>query len=92
VRRARRRAALPLDDPAAAVVQRIFAEFAVGRGLYAIAESLTRDGIPSPSAHDPDRSRHRSGIAWSKSAIRAILKNPRYKSGTGSGKTKSLST
>ena len=61
----------------ATVVQRIFAEFIAGRGLFAIAEGLTRDGIPSPSAHDRERNSHRSGIAWSKSAIRAILNNPR---------------
>src|SRR5262249_8316901 len=34
-------------DPAAApVVERIFAEYLAGRGIYAIAEGLTRDGIP----------------------------------------------
>ncbi len=70
--------ALAIDDPAAAVVRRIFDEFAAGRGLYAIAERLTADGIPSPSAHDPARNPHRCGIAWSKSAIRAIVTNPRY--------------
>jgi Recombinase len=43
-----------------------------------IAEGLTRDGIPSPSAHDPERNEHRSGIAWNKFAVRAILINPRY--------------
>lgn len=59
-------------------MRRIVTEFLAGRGLYAIAEGLTADGIPSPSAYDPDRNRHRSGIAWSKSAIRAILTNPRY--------------
>jgi Recombinase len=47
-------------------------------GIYAIAEGLTRDGIPCPSAHDPGRNRHRCGIAWPKSAVRAILTNPRY--------------
>jgi site-specific DNA recombinase len=47
-------------------------------GIFAIAEGLTRDGIPSPSAHDPARNTHRTGIAWSKSAVRAILTNPRY--------------
>ncbi len=68
------------DPVAAPVVQRIFDEFLAGRGLYAIAEGLTRDGILSPSAHDPDRNRHRqaSGGAWSKVAVRAILQNPRY--------------
>jgi site-specific DNA recombinase len=66
-------------DPAAApVILRIFTEYLSGRGIYAIAEGLTRDDIACPSAHDPDRNRHRSGLAWSKPAIRAILTNPRY--------------
>jgi site-specific DNA recombinase len=69
---------LELDDFAAPVVARIFAEFLDDHGLYAIAEGLTRDGIPSPSAYDRARNSHRSGIAWSKSAVRAILTNPRY--------------
>jgi hypothetical protein len=67
---------LDLDPYAAPVVRRIFAEFIAGPGFYAIAEGLTRDGIPSPSAHDPDRNRHRCGIAWKKFAVRAILINP----------------
>jgi site-specific DNA recombinase len=68
------------DPIAAPVVQRIFAEFLAGRGLYVIAEGLTGDGILSPSAHDPARNRHRasSGGAWSKAAVRSILQNPRY--------------
>jgi hypothetical protein len=49
------------DPVAVPVVQRIFAEFVGGRGLYAIAEGLTRDGIASPSAHDPAPNRHRQG-------------------------------
>jgi site-specific DNA recombinase len=69
---------LDLDPETAYVVRRIFAEFIEGRGIFAIAEALTRDGIPSPSAHDPARNTHRNGIAWSKSAVRAILTNPRY--------------
>jgi hypothetical protein len=31
------------------VVRRISAEYLDGRGLFAIAEGLTRDQIPSPS-------------------------------------------
>lgn len=69
---------LDLDPEAVPVVKRIFAEFTAGRGFYAIAEGLTRDGIPSPSAHNPERNRHRSGLAWNKFAVRAILANPRY--------------
>lgn len=71
---------LEIDPVAAPVVQRIFAEYVAGHGLYSIAERLTADGIPSPSGHDPARNRHRAGTkgAWSKSAVRAILRNPRY--------------
>ncbi len=69
---------LAIDEPAAIVVARIFAELLAGFVIFAIAERLTRDGIPCPSAHDRARNRHRCGLAWSKSAVRAILANPRY--------------
>ncbi len=49
-----------------------------GRGYLAIAERLTAEGIATPSGHDRDRNRHRHDLAWGKSAIRAILTNPRY--------------
>lgn len=66
-------------DPATApVVARIFEEYVGGKGLYAIAEGLTRDGVPSPSAYDRRRNGHRPGHTWGKSAVRAILLNPRY--------------
>ena len=70
--------ALEIDDSAAGVVERIYGLFLDGHGLLAIAEHLTRHGIPCPSAHDPRRNSHRCGIAWSKGAVRAILTNPRY--------------
>jgi site-specific DNA recombinase len=66
------------DPDTSHAVGRIFAEFIGGAGIYAIAEGLTREGILSPSGHDPSRNRHRIGVAWSKSAVRAILLNPRY--------------
>ena len=66
------------DPIAAPIVRRIFAEYLSGKGFYAIAEGLTRDGLPSPSSHDVARNRHRDGRAWAKSAVRAILMNPRY--------------
>jgi site-specific DNA recombinase len=69
---------LAIDESAAEVVRRIFRDFVAGRGIFAIAELLTAGDIPSPSAHDPDRNPHRCGLAWSKSAVRAILLNPRY--------------
>lgn len=69
---------LEVDPPAAAVVRRIFHEFLLGKGYLAIAEGLTRDGIPCPSAHDKARNPHRDGRAWSTGAVRTILINPRY--------------
>lgn len=69
---------LAIDELPAEVVGRIFGLFIAGHGIYAIAERLTAEGIPSPPAHDPGRNRHRCGIAWNKYAVRAILANPRY--------------
>jgi hypothetical protein len=66
------------DPVTAPVVQRIFHEYRMGIGIYALAQHLTSEGIPSPSAYDPDRNKHRCGLAWSKSAVRTILRNPRY--------------
>jgi DNA invertase Pin-like site-specific DNA recombinase len=84
-------------DPATApVVKRLFALFLEGYGYLAIAELLTSEAIPSPSGYDPDRNPHRDGRAWSKSAVRAILTNPRYtpatRSGTNNAATRSSST
>ena len=73
---------LEIDPYAAEVVRRIFDEYlgrtGTAKGIFAIAEGLTADGILSPSAYDQARNRHRCGVAWSKSVIRAILINPRY--------------
>ena len=66
------------DPVTAPVVARIFEEYLEGRGYYAIAERLTADAVPSPSGYDPARNPHRHGLAWGKSAVRAILGNPRY--------------
>lgn len=60
------------------VVKWIFAQFIGGRGIFDIAEELTREGVPSPSAADPTRNQHRVQVAWSKSAVRVIITNPRY--------------
>ena len=66
------------DTETAPIVRRIFDEYLSGYGYMAIAERLTRDGIASPSGHDRNRNPHRHGLAWGKSAVRAILTNPRY--------------
>ena len=61
-------------------MERIFTEYIAGAGIGTIAEGLNRDGVPSPSGHDPARNRHRASAngAWGKSAVRAILGNPKY--------------
>lgn len=66
------------DPITAPIVVRIFEVYVSGKGLLAIAEGLTRDGVPSPSAYDRARNPHRNGMGWSKTAVRAILMNPRY--------------
>ncbi|MET8329714.1 recombinase family protein [Streptomyces sp. NPDC005181] len=66
------------DPVTAPIVVRIFTEYLSGLGIFAIAEGLTRDGILSPSAYDRTRNPHRDTRAWSKSAVRAVLTNPRY--------------
>ncbi|QGK72255.1 recombinase family protein [Allosaccharopolyspora coralli] len=69
---------LELDPETAPVVERIFHEYLRGTGVFAIAQQLTAEGTPSPAARDRQRNPHRCGIAWSKSAVRTILTNPRY--------------
>ncbi|GIJ29107.1 putative recombinase [Micromonospora qiuiae] len=66
------------DAETAPIVRRIFEEFLAGYGIFAIAEGLTGNHVPCPSAHDRARNPHRSGVAWSKSAVGVILTNPRY--------------
>jgi DNA invertase Pin-like site-specific DNA recombinase len=64
----------------APIVGRIFDAFLAGTGIHAIARALTEEGVPSPSAHDPERNRHRiaNESDWQPTAVRAILDNPRY--------------
>ena len=74
----RRLRALAIDESAATIVRRIFAEYLAGYSLGAIAARLNADDVPCPSAHDPQRNPHRSGTGWMKSSVRTILQNPRY--------------
>ncbi len=69
---------LQADPVTAPVVQRIFTEYLSSIGIFAIAQRLTAEDIACPSAYDRKRNQHRSGAAWSKSAVRTILTNPRY--------------
>ncbi len=66
------------DDDTAPVVRRIFELYVAGSGLRSIAQTLTDDGVLSPSAHDPHRNPHRDPRGWAFSAVRAILANETY--------------
>ena len=54
-------------------VLRIFSAYAAGSGLRTIAHQLNAEHIPSP------RAGKRGTGSWAPSAIRAILRNPRYR-------------
>ncbi|HEX5407988.1 MAG TPA: recombinase family protein [Pseudonocardiaceae bacterium] len=69
---------LMIDEAAAEVVRRIFTEYLAGFGDRAIANGLNRDGIPCPSAHNPEQNRNRQADGWQGSAVRSILENPKY--------------
>lgn len=65
--------AIAVDSARAAVVRRIFADYAAGRSFAAIAESLNAEGAPQPRAHVT-----RTGQGWMATGIRAMLLNERY--------------
>jgi DNA invertase Pin-like site-specific DNA recombinase len=66
------------DPVTAPYVRRIFDLYLAGNGFRAIAQLLTDDNIPSPSAHDPGRNSHRDLRGWSHGTVRAIVANPIY--------------
>lgn len=74
----KRRHGLALDDETAPTVRRIFRMYADGQSFRAIADVLTTEGVPSPSAHDPARNPHRDPVGWAHTAVRAILMNENY--------------
>jgi DNA invertase Pin-like site-specific DNA recombinase len=56
----------------------IFARRLAGASTAGIARTLNERQIPSPSAYDPGRNKHRSGTAWTLRTVAEILANPRY--------------
>lgn len=68
-----------VPDPATApVVRRIFATYAAGQSVRAIARELNEDGIPCPSATDPRRNSHRRQDGWQVATISTMLRNITY--------------
>ena len=62
----------------APVVPQMFAQRLARHSLAQITRALNDAGTPCPSAADPGRNPHRSGQAWTLTAVPAILANPRY--------------
>ena len=66
-------------DPATApVVRWIFAQRLAGHSVARIARALNEAGVPCPSAADPGRNAHRTGVGWTLGTVTTILENPRY--------------
>jgi site-specific DNA recombinase len=49
-----------------------------GHTYKRIARALNDTAVPCPSAADPERNTHRTGLAWTEGAVREILLNPVY--------------
>ncbi len=61
-----------------ACISRVYAHVISDQLAEARTSLPARSSPLCPFAHDPDRNRHRCGIAWSKSVVRVIRMNPRY--------------
>ncbi|HEY3979351.1 MAG TPA: recombinase family protein [Streptosporangiaceae bacterium] len=56
----------------------MFAQRLAGHSRARIARALNEAGVPCPSAADPGRNPHRTGMAWTLGTVTTILGNPRY--------------
>jgi site-specific DNA recombinase len=66
-------------DPATApVVRWMFTQRLAGHSAARITRALNDAGIPCPSAADPGRNPHRTGVGWTLRTVAAVLANPRY--------------
>ena len=74
----RRAHRLELDPDTGPVVAWMFAQRLAGHSVARITRALNDAGIPCPSAADPKRNPHRTGMAWTLRTVAAILANPRY--------------
>ena len=56
----------------------MFAQRLAGHSAARITRALNDAGVPCPSASDPGRNPHRTGVAWTLRTVAVILANPRY--------------
>lgn len=75
---------LLIDEPAAAIVRRIFCEYLSGIGASQIAKRLNEEQIPCPSLYKQmhEMAYHNANVCpgngWTYSSVRNILRNPVY--------------
>jgi hypothetical protein len=74
----RRAHRLEPDPETAHVVSWMFAQRLTGHSAARIARALNDAGVPCPSAADPGRNPHRTGVGWTLRTVTTILANPRY--------------
>lgn len=71
-----------IDEPAAAVVRRIFSMKMQGKSFYEIAKVLNQEGVPSPSRYAGERGVKKykgcSHILWQPQAVSRIIYNRVY--------------
>lgn len=67
--------AIAIDEPAAAIVRRLFAEYLAGQSPAAIASRLNAEAIPPPRSSRRDRY---VPASWQASTVRAMLSNETY--------------
>ncbi len=68
-----------INKEQAAVVRRIFSEYAAGAGLRTISDGLNRDAIPAPYDKPGLGYAHKAGKGWGHTTVNAILRNDRYR-------------
>ena len=88
---------LIVDEPAAAVVRKVFTMYADGYGKTAIARSLNDMGIPNPTEYKRLNNvqyktpEHKTGTLWKYFSISAMLTNEMYTGTMVQGKYASVS-
>ena len=89
---------LVIDPPAAQVVRRIYQMYLQGTGLCRIAQTLTQDGVPNPTAYKRRLGFNvgggqlcQRGDAWTTATVLRMLRNPVYLGTLAQGKQRKVS-
>lgn len=70
-----------IDETAAAIVRRIFSLYLEGNGIRTIANTLTKEGIPTPTTYKKGKFQPNGKIKypdWSAASLKAVLSHQEY--------------